>query len=78
MAIGIGVLTLGIVLLATYVEYLRHFPFELKDVVPDTSAAVDSAILRVSGFTLAAVLFCGWVSWCIWTVLRPKPDEPVL
>ena len=78
MAIGIGVLTLGIVLLATYVEYLRHFPFELKDVVPDTSAAVDSAILRVSGFTLAAVLFCSWVSWCIWTVLRPKPDEPVL
>ncbi len=78
IAIGVGVIVLGVVLLGTYVEYLRHFPFELKDVVPDTSAAVDSAILRVSGFTVAAVLFCGWVSWCIWTVLRPKSDEPVL
>jgi PAS domain S-box-containing protein len=75
LAIGVGVLTLGVVLLGTYVEYLRHFPFELKDVVPDTSAAVDSAILRVSGFTLAAVLFCGLVCWNLWAVLWPRDDE---
>lgn len=78
MAIAVAVLLLGIVLMGAYVEYVLHFPFELGDVVPDTKAALDNAIFRVSGFTAATVLFCGWVSWRIWTEVRPKPDEQSL
>jgi PAS domain S-box-containing protein len=78
MAIAAAVLLLGIVLMGAYVEYVLHFPFELGDVVPDTKAALDNAIFRVSGFTAATVLFCGWVSWRIWTDVRPKPDEQSL
>ncbi|UCG86350.1 MAG: PAS domain S-box protein [Gemmatimonadota bacterium] len=77
-AVAVGVTLLGLVLLGAYAEFLLDFPFELGDVVPDTRAALGNAMLRVSGFTAATVLFCGWVSWRIWTEVWPKSEEPSL
>jgi PAS domain S-box-containing protein len=76
--VAVGALLLALILLGAYAQYVLHFPFELGDVVPDTKPALGNAIFRVSGFTAATVLFCGWVSWRIWTEVWPKSDEPSL
>jgi PAS domain S-box-containing protein len=73
--VATGVALLGITLLVAYVDYVRGFPFELGDAVPDTQPALRSAILGASGFAVALLLFCGWVSWCLWTGARRKPTR---
>jgi PAS domain S-box-containing protein len=73
--VATGVSLLGITLLAAYVNYLRGFPFELGHAVPDTQPALKSAIFGASGFAVALLLFCGWVSWCLWTGPGRKPTR---
>jgi hypothetical protein len=71
--VAIGVSLLGLTLVVAYVNYVRGFPFELGHVVPDTQPALRSAIFGASGFALALLLFCGWVSWRLWTGARREP-----
>ena len=72
--VAAAVLLLALALLATYADFLRNFPFELKDVAPSTTEALDYAILQASGFTAALVVFCGWVAWRLWTDVEPDRD----
>ncbi len=73
--VAAGVSLLGLTLLVAYAEYLRGFPFALGDAVPDTQPALKSAILGASGFVVAVLVFCGWVSWRLWTGARRKPTR---
>jgi len=74
--VAVGLSVLGLTLLVVYINYVRGFPFELRDAVPDTQAQLDTAILGASGFAVALLLFCGWVSWRLWTGVRPEQNHP--
>jgi PAS domain S-box-containing protein len=74
--VAIGLALLGLTLLVVYINYVRGFPFELRDAVPDTQPQIDTAILGASGFAVALLLFCGWVSWRLWTDVRPEQTHP--
>jgi len=73
--VATGVALLGLTLLVGYVNYVRGFPFELGDAVPDTQPALKSAIFGASGFAIALLLFCGWISWRLWTGARRRPTR---
>jgi hypothetical protein len=72
--VAVAVLLLALALLVTYADFLRNFPFELKDMVPRTKEALDYALLKTSGFTGALVVFCGWVAWRLWTDVEQHRD----
>ncbi len=74
--VAVALSLLGLTLSIVYVNYVRGFPFELREAVPDTQAELDTAILGASGFAVALLLFCGWVSWRLWTGVRPVPTHP--
>ncbi len=74
--VAIGLSLLGLTLLVVYINYVRGFPFELRDAVPDTQPQLVTAIIGASGFALALLLFCGWVSWRLWTGVRPEQTHP--
>ncbi len=77
--ISVLVLMVAIGMLALFASFLGSFPFELRDAVPETRRALDTAILQASGFTVAVVIFSGWVFWRLWSDVKEPPEpRPVI
>jgi len=73
--VSVLILAVAVGLLVVLASFLSSFPFELRDAVPETRRAADSAILQASAFTVAVTLFCSWVFWRLWSGVK-EPPEP--
>ena len=64
--VSIGLATIVVALLVTYVNYMLGMPYDLATAVEGADVQIHQAMLAASGFSLVCVLVFGWISRRLW------------